>query len=127
MSPETLYQFEPRLRAAAVAALKARGHPFVYDALDLTQDQTTPEAEPPIVNNLVVEASGFTRASNHMDFAKNGRPFFNHYNGQLRYIIQTKRDAAGTAAHTRYLGAVRSLARKHRQRHLCERRRARSQ
>lgn len=101
MSPETLYKFEPRIRSACVASLKARAIENVFDADDTSADSPK--------NRLVVEASGYTRASNHKDIAKNGRAFFNHYTGQVRFIITTKRDTEGTAKHEAYLGAVRSL------------------
>lgn len=101
MSPKKLYQFEANITAAAVGALKAAGVTPVHSAHDTTADLPKERVD--------IEASSFSRASAHIDFAKNGRTFYNHFQGQLRFIVTTKRDATGPAAHAAYLGEIRAL------------------
>lgn len=99
MTPSEILQFEPALESTAQADLIAQGATATYTRLDLTSDLPA--------NRIVVEASGFVRASEQMGQSVDGEWFYNHYRGQLQFSLTTKRDNDGPALHRQWLGLVR--------------------
>ena len=61
------------------------------------------------VSRVEVEADGFARASDHVDWS-GGTPFYNHYAGRLTFQVITARpDQATTDAHAYAVGRLRWL------------------
>ena len=90
MSPQHIYQFELNVETGVLGSLKALDATLpAYKRLDNTASLPR--------TYLVVEASPFTPASDHMAFAQDGTPFRCHYSGQVAIHIQTPRDAGATA------------------------------
>jgi hypothetical protein len=97
----SLYAFEDQFHAAVVARLKAAGVEDAFPALDLGAD--APAAR------IVVEATGFARASGHMGAGPAGELRYDHFGGQVNITIITPRRDDGPATHARWLGLVREL------------------
>jgi hypothetical protein len=100
-SPASLLAFESLFHAAAKGGLTAAGITPAYHARDITTDLPA--------SRVVLEASGFARASGHMGTAQGGQLFYDHHRGQLTYIVTTPRTAAGALQHDAWLGAVRAF------------------
>lgn len=100
-SPASLLSFEATWHAGGKAALTAAGITPAYHARDVT-------AELP-ASRVVLEASGFARASGHMGTAQGGQLFYDHHRGQLTYIVTTPRTTAGVLQHDTWIGQVRAL------------------
>lgn len=105
--PAALLAFESVFHAACRSAMQAAGITPAYDARDLGGDAPA--------SRVVVEASGFARASGHMAFDAERQPFHDHYRGQLTYTITTPRTAPGVAQHDAWLAAIRALHERPRQ------------
>jgi hypothetical protein len=103
MSPHSLYDFEPAYRAAMLAALRSAAVPAdqSYDALADTA--SLPAAR------IVVEASGFARASARKGLSRQGRYFDNHFSGQLTFTVTTPRSGGGPALHRHWVALIRAL------------------
>lgn len=104
--PPDLFAFESVFHAAGKAALTAAGVSPAYHARELVD---LPAAR------VVVEASGFARASGHMAFDAQRQPFYDHRGFRLTYTITTPRTAEGVARHDAWLASIRALHERPRQ------------
>lgn len=95
------YAFEDQFHAACVARLLAGGVASAYAARDQGADAPA--------ERIVVEASGFVRASGHMGRGPAGEWRYDHFGGQVSFAIVTTRRGDGPATHARWLGLVREL------------------
>lgn len=106
MSPSALLDFETVFHTAGKALLTTEGIAPAFTARELGE-------RPPA--HVVMEASGFVRASGHMGRAKGGQWFYDHHVGQLQYTLTTPRTAEGVALHGAWIGRLRALHQRARQ------------
>lgn len=96
----SIHAYEAQFNATCKARLTAGGVDPAYSADDL--DELPPQ-------RVVVEASGFVDASNHMSPGPSGRLRYDNKGGTVLFIITTPRTAEGRAQHTQWIGLVREL------------------
>ena len=70
-------------------------------------------------NRVEILATGFDRASDHMDFANiagNSTPFYNHGQGQIAFsVVSSRPDQQATDNHAYCVGRIATLCRRDRQ------------
>jgi hypothetical protein len=98
--PLPIHAYEPQFNAACKARLTAGGVDPAYSADDLVDLPA---------QRVVVEASGFSRASNHVSPGPSGRLRYDNKSGTVLFIITTPRTAEGRLKHHEWLGLVREL------------------
>ena len=100
-APRSVFAFEALFALGGAARLRAAGVEHAYDA------QAAETLPPEITSKIVVEASGFVRASLHKGLGPDGRLRYDHHTGQVTFILSTPRDAAGVARHRAWLALMR--------------------
>lgn len=92
------YAYESQFNVACKSRLRAAGVTNAFHARDLG---TLPDSR------IVVESSGFARASGHMSQGQDGQFRYDHHAGTVTFIITTPRTATGREQHDAWLGLVR--------------------
>lgn len=97
-----LLLFEKNVEESAVALLASLGITAVYERFD--------EDDAPPANMVVIVASPFERASEHMGLSADTVPvwFFNHFKGNLTYRVTSVRNEAGIAFHRDVISKIRA-------------------